>query len=617
MAPEIYTSWFPTSVRTPSYGRVVVDAAGERVAGGWKPGLFFALAAEEVPDYAGVLPGYKGERPSSTGLASRFAFEAENERLRQRLDTGLLFVAQSQEGRRLLKATKASGYRIVFDRASTQAFSTCALCDYENRLIRLSPDPTVKPALLSLALIQEMKHAEDHGNGLRRDATHTLRSATKIDRALEASGTVADARFVAEVGMDRPDDPPHRFRPPVAELFAQLYPEAAKAAVAAMPHAYTGRWSRFSRTVFRAYYDNEQILADADRALLQNVFGPALSVAGHGASGSEGVLRTLMTRDNASHASIAGIVSSDGVNYLKRARFNLDSDRMSGLMPGAASAYLAFAGRVVKLTSARSERPDFRMPAAPAATPEQPSLMNAWLRPVTRLFAWVHDPGTLSQAPVAPVQDPAVPVIVLPDGLRSGSGLLQAFAEAHAQALHVPGNARRTSTEHLFLAMTGFMQASPGQTAVAASRKLVDAGLRAPIAAFPAEYLSDIASRLQQGVRADTMGRDELFIRSERALFGHWQKLAAAGLDPVDGALKARGQPSRWVPADAAVQAAWLGRIVGKIANKPADKIARIANDDMVTLSYQRTLAAAAPPPVRPLNLRDFSIAPRGFIYWS
>lgn len=74
---------------------------------------------------------------------------------------------------------------------------------------------------------------------------------------------------------------------------------------------------------------------------------------------------------------------------------------------------------------------------------------------------------------------------------------------------------------------------------------LLEAGFRAPIGAFPSEYLHDLHGRVQLAAKNGNAGN---LSASEVKLLDHWQKLKDAGLDPVW--LDAKQKQESWVGAD-------------------------------------------------------------------
>ena len=446
---------------------LVVDAEGDPVPGGWRPGLW---VARQPPAALPVVVGQRfvGGPRSEMTIASRFDFERRSEILERKLDKAILFAAQSDEGTRLLDLTHAQGYSLAFDDSFTRSRSADALCDHANTTLWLSS--RLDAGALGLALIHEMQHVESHANGLVRDQTDTLGSATRKDRALEACARVSEARHVAEIELGRPGDPPHRFKPPAKGIFAARYPVMAKALDAALPYARQEKWPKFAANVFKSYYRETAIVANYDEALIREVFvanlperPPKVQPGGRQTDAHRqfhAAMPRYMTRNDAGHAAIADKIMVDGRKYLRGAGFDLDSPAMADLtpVPAVAAAYLELATKVVSLFEGRPEKPDFHARLYDGAAVEAPRGLHDYLRPLGRLFRRVaadvvDHVQTIGGIPKLKPEPPIVVFAMPGQAVAAPPTVLAGFASAQHEAAGIEGHAGRSANDHLRLSI--------------------------------------------------------------------------------------------------------------------------------------------------------------------
>jgi hypothetical protein len=247
---------------------------------------------------------------------------------------------------------------------------------------------------------------------------------------------------------------------------------------------------------------------------------------------------------------------------------------------------------VTELVGSGPEKPDFRI-AMPSTPEPEPVRRFGFMRPIDRLmeFLKIQVEDQAASMGFTPAEHPRAAVMRLPGAAGSASPeLLSLFAIAQQRAAEVQGHDRRTPVEHLslsigYLAYDRYRQHGDDAPKHAA-RDLVDAGLRAPIAAFPASYVADLVNRLETGARKADSGMNDLFTRPERDLFGHWQALADKGIDPVDGEAKGDGRPSPWISQETVRLARRLGQIVGVVADAPRP-VTRLRKTDMIVLAHE------------------------------
>ena len=513
---------------------------GDRLA--YPPALNLEYGHDRIHMFGGTIPVFEPSRLMSVEANQRRYVDwmIEQDKNEKVLFEAIFYLSQDEQGRKLLSEARARGFKFVFDRRTTEEANANALCDFENKLIPISPN--TNPVQLMLTLAHELDHMHVLGKGLTHNTHHTFTSFIKISRALEGAARTREAGIA--YAFDQM--PAHYYKPyGITEYFAWKLPHMAAAARQALHQGHALNSDDFRRNVFAGFYKETDTLAYYDKNALgifearlqelQKITDPAKRKAELGA---------FMGKDAPSLDEI-----THAIPYLKGVR-DLGDGRYTKLIP-----HQDIKDRHAALAAAMGVAYDGAdVTARVGATFDEPEVIKPGLMSLAaaKLLKWfparsAKSTGTellATQRPVL-VSAETPKTIVMPSKpelehkgfgetsireLAKNIGFMQAYREVPNDVVHF---ALMAPVHHMNHA--GHI------------RELIGLGLRAPIAAFPQTYITSLSLELRGGAEKKGVQLQPADI----AILAHWKMLASKGFDPV-GVVKEATDSLPWVKGLAA-----------------------------------------------------------------
>lgn len=513
---------------------IVVNTDGDPVTGR-PPQPGDLLARPAIPyRYNGTIPVFEpsAHLTAAENMRARVDYEIRNAQNRTLIDKAVFLLSQTDDGRRLLQKAQNEKFSFVFDHARLKGEEAVGLCDYSNKLIPLAEGRS--PEQVAITIKHELQHMEDISSGLGYGTGHTLKSATIANRALESNARVSEAVFAMEAMLGSPRGPDAQFR--THAIFNWHYsknPHVGDAASHARPLAEKGDWSGFANAVFPAYYRQDATLAYYDKRNIEmyaknipdikkektltgthEYYAPYhIEQRMRAAKKSAG---TMLTQNNWTTDLLAFALKIKGVPYLKADKnFAPDSGRAIELTPDASEKLDDLKARLDYLGIDKSEGLTVRV------REPQPSGLK-------QIF-------TEARAKMSP---PPFQPIVLParaDGMRLTSGETEhSLATRMFTEIHTGMKSGRGEIDKLNFSICQYVRDVGTGNIASRVGNLVEAGLRAPVGAFPPDYLFDLAGRLRDAGKLRYSDGVSSPIRPwEVSLFQHWQAMAMEGMSPA------------------------------------------------------------------------------------
>lgn len=427
------------------------------------------------------------------------------------------------------------------------------LCDYANKKIPLASGQSA--AEVALTLKHELQHMEDIKNGMNYGLSDTPRSAILLNRVLEGNARVSEAVAAAEAMMGSAHGPARQFR--TAALFNEFWracPQMAQEADSALKHAAEGKWTQFAANVLPAYFRETPTLAAYDERYYKFIdkYVPDVSNSVKAAKDGEYQHRaahqkridqtrsnanTLFTQDRWTAETVAPLLTIRGLPYMKdiaQKSFSLAGDAAISLTAQAPALF-------EKLKqSIRTVLPES----------EKPALLDLPLQKGKPLASappnpYGHYTSKLETESFSPIRLPdRIDGSKLTNGMRSNESTTQIFTEAFQKM-----KSGATDTDRINYVVDTYLAQNGGVANVRGLvGNLLDAGLLAPIGAFPEKYLFDLYKRVTLSTRMHVEGRGTDISPQEAKLLDHWQQLQNKGMDPVW--IDAANQKASWVAHD-------------------------------------------------------------------
>ncbi|MFN7113629.1 MAG: DUF6782 family putative metallopeptidase [Alphaproteobacteria bacterium] len=533
---------------------MIVDENGDAVTN--RPPAATDFLARRPVEYldGGTEPAFKkdprlNELENTKNLVD---YEIRRQRNKEHLQKAVFLLSQTDDGARLLAKARQMDFRFVFNDDACKERNASGLCDYANKQIPLASGRSA--ANVALTLKHELQHMEDIKKGMRYDLSDTPRSAILLDRTLEGNARVSESVTAAEALLGSPRGPARQFR--TAALFNELCrncPQMAQEAHQALPQAAEGKWANFAAKVLPAYFRETGILALYERDYFKFIDKFVPDVSNSIKAAKEGYYQdrdahqkyvdyarnnanTLFTNDRWKAENVAPLVTICGIPYMheiKEKGFSLASEAATALT-ATAPALFEKLKQNIRTVLPESEKPallDLPVQKAALALPVQPNPYAGYT-------------STLETPPFAPIQMPnRLDGSRLTNGMRSNESTTELFNNA-IKAM----KSGFTDTDRIHYVVHSYLHNNAG---IANIRGLVsdllEAGLRAPIGAFPEEYLFDLRARATLSVRFHKDGQDSSLSPHEVKLLDHWQQMKDKGMDPVwiDAANKQASQVAK------------------------------------------------------------------------
>lgn len=522
-ALDEYSRPVPDTIPVPTGAwSLVVDENGDQVVTR-QPRPTDMLARPAVTYlYGGTQPEFRMEKSGDRfhNLQGVVDYECRAQRNKEFLDKAVFLLSQTDDGRRLLDVARHNKFTLLFDPSRVAEEGAVGLCDFAGKVIPLAEGRS--PAEVALTLKHELQHMEDMSKGVTYSANDTPQTARMAERALEGNARVAEAIAAAEMLLGSPQGPEQQFRTPaLARNFWHKNQPLAEAAQAALPLAKKGDWKAFASKVFPAYFKQAATLeyydlryAEYAKSVVPDVTAEQMKTA----KGQQAIaIAERLFSQTRSAEEIAGAVTIRGATYLNPAVLLSEAGqavtekaipvlmevkaKLLKILPGAATA----SGLDAK---ASTQKPDPRLP-----NPYKPFLSE------------LTGPDVFAP-------------IVIPNRIDGGHyttgerhhAVISAFMEKELGGM----KSGRTELDRMNYSIGTYLHSRGGygnQRGLVSD--LVAAGLRAPVGAFPSEYLQDLFGRMYTAAQSGATGDTSPLSRQELKLISHWQDMKDRGLDPV------------------------------------------------------------------------------------
>lgn len=472
--------------------------------------------------YGGTQPEFKMEQSPDRfhNLQGVIDYECRAQRNKEYLDKAVFLLSQTDDGRRLLDVARHNKFTLLFDPTRVAEEGAVGLCDFAGKVVPLAEGRS--PAEVALTLKHELQHMEDMSKGAVYHANHTPQTARMTDRALEGNARVSEAIAAAEMLLGSPSGPDQQFRTPaLARNFWHKNQPMAEEAQAALPLAKKGDWKAFAAKVFPGYFKQVATLEYYDARYAEFAKSVVPDLAAEQMKTEKGRQAAAMAErlfsENRSAEDIAGAITIRGAAYLNPAALLADAAqavsektlpllaeakaKLLKILPHAATA----AGLDAK---ASTQKPDARLP-----NPYKPFQ---------------------SELTGPDVFEP----IVMPNRLDGGyftTGERHHAFISEFMAREMGGmKSGRTEMDRMNYCISNYIHMAAGRANLRGLvGDLIEAGLRAPVGAFPQEYLHDLYGRMYTAARMGATGDNSPLSRQELKLVSHWQDMKNRGMDPV------------------------------------------------------------------------------------
>ena len=535
--------------------RIVVDAQGDRVrdrAPG--PDDFLARQAAKFK-FGGTVPKFQPSgKDRKKDIADWVEYQIRADRNKELIEKAVFLVSQEDDGRRLLQMAEREGFTIVFDHERTKGEGAVGICDYQNRQIPLAEGRSAVEVALTLK--HELQHFEDIQKGIGYDTSDTLHSATAANRALESNARVAEAKLAATMMQGNPRGPERRFRTnALMQNFQGKNPECGMAAMRNAKKLLSGDWKGFANAVFAAYYDQKRTLEYYDKRTVE-AYGKDIpdekrerELTGtheyyeprwieHRLKQVREKLPGMLQTERWDAEKIAKRVTQGGQEFLDTKKFD-PAARKNTSLTGTGMTMLAKLKEKIEAIGIPLTNPNGL--DADAKKEKKPGLLDSLSKRFTK---------AVTQPP--PETKPFSPVVMPSrlDGIGGTDG-----RRAHERTSEYFGkivkgmNTGGTDLDRLSYSVDEYIHQNRGISNIRGHvGRLLDAGFLAPVAAFPADYLNDLARRCYGGGGSKFAQTAPDLSAEELKLFDHWRTMADKGMDPMWGDEKTKEKS--WINGD-------------------------------------------------------------------
>lgn len=566
---------------------LIVDANGDEVVDRAPLATDF-LARRPVVQLADMggetypLYQYDRHKDRDENGAAYVAHLVRSRKNNEHLEKAIFLLSQTDDGRRLLYMAKKEKFKIVFDSSLCAEEGALGLCDYTNKKIPLAEGRSA--AEVALTLKHELQHMEDIRNGLTYSHMGQPRNAVFANRALESNARVSESVLAAEILLGSPRGPERQFR--TGALFDNLFhknPPVAKAAHAALADAKTGQWQDFAAKVFPAYFQQQDTLTYYDNryAKMLTQYAPDVrdSIA---ALAQNEQLRTMPYEHQAIHRSRvqflednapalftrAGLTPDESIgklsigglpytNHLRKQGFNPAADAHTAIMKDADPAFDVLRDTLQKglPNAGLHEKLDLPVAAPARITATVSPYRGEKLGGTEKEFTPYVMPHRIDGYKNSTSDD-----------LRSNERMTLSLQDCIDNV-----RAGNTLLERLHFATTEFVHRHSAFTNIhGRSGVLLSTGFKAPISAFPDDFIFDLYKRTIIGSEHNS-AEGKSITADEVRLFAHWQEMRDRGLDHVWG--DATMKKDSWM-IEHRFEEVWHGALASLTQQKPAETAA-------------------------------------------
>lgn len=524
--------------------QIIVDEHGDKVTNRAPLPTDFVARPSAITDFDGrTFPIYEPDksRDRHENNQAYIEWSLRNQRNREHLEKAIFLLSQTDDGRRLLLKAKEKGFAIVFDPDQCAEEKALGLCDYANKRIPLAEGRS--PAEVALTLKHELQHMEDIENGMGENSTMTPRDAILSNRALESNARVSEGVAAAQALLGSPTGPEQQFRTiALFEKYWQKNTPMAQAAHDALGDAAAGKWTSFAAKVFPSYWQQERTLEYYDARYAKYIGEKAPDIQDsldfianpqrhdlrlkrqheNWIAWSKQNIQTLFTREINALESIPGKLTIRGQAYgaeIDPKIFSLADDKAHALTRGSAEAYAKLRQNL-----------DFLDESG-----QKSALLDLPLRPPSGSPAAAPSP----YAPTEQKGESTFSIISIPtriEGARmAGAQTENSYTTEIMQKLVNERQDGACSLDRIHHAATEyFAKNASSHNMRGKGGALLEAGLLAPIAAFPDSYVNDLYRRVSLSAEIKP-GKHPDVDPKELKLIAHWQELRDRGLDPIFG----------------------------------------------------------------------------------
>jgi hypothetical protein len=525
---------FPSPPAPSGEWSLIVDENGDKVT--TRPPLPTDMVARPPVQYhfGGTLPKYEPVRSGDRqgNLPGLLDYEIRAQVNKEYLDKAVFLLSQTDDGRRLLEKAWTNKFTFVFDPVRVGREGAAGLCDFNEKMIPLAEGRS--PAEVALTLKHELQHMEDMANGAGYSTADTPKSARMMERAMEGNARVSESVAAAEVLLGSPRGPAQQFRTP--SLFRNLWRKnnpMAEQAHAALGLAKQGKWKEFGAKVFPQYFRQTDTLDYYDKRYADFLLSATPDIASDQAKAEKGQyherdeakrrIAQAEARANAMFTGgktaqdVAGTMLLRGQPYLDAAA--LESAPAQMVSPAADGTMARVKDNLERIIPGTDKT---ALLAAPPRTVQRPTEMP---NPYRAFHSALSGYDTFEP-------------IVMPnrlDGqtLTSGGKLNAEITQYMANEVRNMKSGR-TDTDRLNYSITNYIQHRANTANLrGVVGDLLEAGLRAPVAAFSSEYLTDLYRRMYTASDVGSTGDRSPLSRQELKLIRHWQDMRDNGLDPI------------------------------------------------------------------------------------
>lgn len=506
-----------------------------------KPSAKQYVAQRTLPyDYAGTIPAFEDNNALKRADNNAEALEhfLRNEKNKSLLDKAVFLLSQTQDGRRLLRLAKESDYKIVFDTDYMEKEGAVGIHDGDKKLISLKEGLTVEDVALTLK--HELQHMDDTLRGAHYSHQDTLTSATIMQRALEANARLSEAVLAIELYLGDKNGPEEQYKS--AAIFKRLYEKHPEIADIAFKHAQDPNARPFeevAQDIFTAYwnkndtlnfYDDHLIKMYADRVIphvdaIKDLRNPNTQKPKNEILSADNNIKVELQRlevlaskpnweSDEAVASLQNIITIRGERFLSI--IDLTSPERTSLSEDATVELKKLIQEIGTVSeNLQTEKETSLFATTRPQTPEAK---------FTSPFDYAQNPHSKFEPLQLPHKMDSADYLT--NGETVSEAVTRNFNHIYVSAQQAPVS----KVERVNIALSELCDRRH-QNVRGHISDLIEAGLRAPIAALPSEYIKYLSNRI------NNHSEDGLIDLSleDLKLFEHWRNMAQNGYHPVYG----------------------------------------------------------------------------------
>jgi hypothetical protein len=492
--------------------------------------------------YAGTIPNFERD-PTLSELENNvaaFKHHLNDNKNKKLLDKAVFLLSQTDDGRRLLNIAQEQEYTFVFDTEYMEKEGAAGMHDSTKKLISLKEGLTAENVTLTLK--HELQHMDDSLHGISYSSDHTLTSATIAQRTLEANARLSEAIAAIELYSGSPNGPEGQYRS--ASLFRTLYtkhPEIADIAFRHVKKPKTYPLEKTAQDIFKAYWNKNDTLNFYDARLAKMYADRILPPVEHVFDTSRADYANLRdeykTQEKyiyAAQLSITGMATNGAWENEEAFEKLKDMITIKGKPFFDDTSFLSDPSSLslAEQTTSSTQR---LAAQASAFSPELNETLSTNMYAPSRIqteedkgFSSPFPPPETTEKEFLPIQLPHERDSFnhLTNGQTANESVTKDFEQIHAKTKHAPAS----EIEQINIAVSEFCD-DPHQNTRGHMSDLVTAGLRAPMAALPTEYIVYMCEHLNYSSQHGIGGLSA----EDLIMIEHWQEMTSNGYHPIYG----------------------------------------------------------------------------------